>query len=80
MVELGSNYDATIHLVDDLVRTQEPISVIVFHGLHSVLVSGVTATGNPVTDPSSITGLEVWDPGYGITNGNIQSAQGVACG
>jgi hypothetical protein len=77
LVDFAGNYDATIHLVDDLIRTQEPISVIVFHGLHSVLVSGVTATDNPVTDPGSITGLEVWDPGFGIFNGNIQSAQEV---
>jgi hypothetical protein len=77
LVDLAGNYDATIHMVDDLVRTKEPISVIVFHGLHSVLVSGVTATANPVTNPSSITGLEVWDPGYGVPNGGIQAAQEV---
>ena len=51
--------------------------MIVFHGLHSVLVSGVVATDNPVTDPGSIVGLEVWDPGYGIPYGNIQGAQEV---
>jgi hypothetical protein len=77
LIDVAGNYDATLHLVDDLIRAQEPISVIVFHGLHSVLVSGVMATDNPVTDPGSITGLEVWDPGYGIPNGNIQGAQEV---
>ncbi|GEM_PF-879649 len=77
LVALNGSYDATLHLVADLVRTQEPISVIVYHGLHSVLVSGVEATGDPVTNPGSITGLEVWDPGYGIPNGNIQNAQEV---
>jgi hypothetical protein len=77
LIEFGSNYDATLDLVYDLMRTHEPISVIVFHGLHSVLVSGVVATDNPVSDPGSITGLEVWDPGFGIPSGNIQSAQEV---
>ena len=51
--------------------------MIVFHGLHSVLVSAVEATSNPVTDPASIVGLDVWDPGFGVPNGNIQSAQEV---
>jgi len=77
LVDPGTNFDATAHLVADLVRTDEPISVIVFHGLHSVLVSAVEATSNPVTDPASIVGLDVWDPGYGIQGGNIQAAQEV---
>jgi hypothetical protein len=77
LIEFGSNFDATLDLVYDLVRTHEPISVIVFHGLHSVLVSGVVATDDPVSDPGSIIGLEVWDPGFGIPSGNIQSAQEV---
>ncbi|MGO8949641.1 MAG: hypothetical protein ACLQUY_18715 [Ktedonobacterales bacterium] len=77
LVDLGSNYQATLNLVYDVVRSQEPISVIVYHGLHSVLVSGVTATGNPLTDPASVTGLDVWDPGYGVFDGNIQDAQEV---
>ena len=72
LVDLRGNWDATLHLVADLLRSNEPISVIVYHGFHSVLVSGVVATGNPVTNPSSITGLEVWDPGVGVSGGNIQ--------
>ncbi len=72
VVDLRGNYDATLHLVSDLLRSNEPISVIVFHGFHSVLVSGVVATANPLTNPSSITGFEVWDPGVGVPGGNIQ--------
>ncbi len=77
MVELANNYNGTLHLVSDIIRTGEPISVIVFHGLHSVLVSGVVATDNPLSDPGSIVGLDVWDPGYGIPDGNIQGGQEV---
>ena len=76
-MELANNYNGTLHLVSDIIRTGEPISVIVFHGLHSVLVSGVVATGNPLSDPGSIVGLDVWDPGYGIPDGNIQGGQEV---
>lgn len=67
--------DATLHMIADLVRTQQPIHAIVFRGGHSVIVSGVRATGDPVKDPGSITALEVWDPGFGIYDGNIQPYQ-----
>lgn len=72
LVDLRSNSDATLHLILDLLHSNEPISVIVYHGLHSVLVSGVVATGNPLTNPSSVTGFEVWDPGVGSPFGGIQ--------
>lgn len=75
LVALSSAYDATTHLVADVVRAKEPISVIVHHGLHSVLVSGVYATGDPVANPSSVTALVVWDPGVNSTFGSIQSTQ-----
>lgn len=68
-------YDATMHLVQDIARTQQPIDVIVTHGQHIVLVSAVYATDNPLTDPASVTALVVWDPGYGLPNGNIQNAR-----
>lgn len=74
-VDTSDALDATRHLALDLSRTHEPISVIVFHGQHSVLVSGILATDNPVTDPGSITGLEVWDPGNGFDAAGIQWAQ-----
>lgn len=77
LIDMRGAWDATMHLAQDVARTHQPISVIVYHGLHSVLVSDVYATGNPVTDPASVTALVVWDPGFGITNGNIQAAQKV---
>jgi hypothetical protein len=73
-VGLASAFDATAALAADIVRTHEPISVITQHGLHSVLVSAVWATGDPVANPSSITALDVWDPGFNANN-QIQSAQ-----
>jgi hypothetical protein len=75
VVDRISAQDATMHLIADLVRTKEPIHAIVFRDGHSVVISGVRATGDPVADPGSITVLEVWDPGFGIYNGNIQPAQ-----
>lgn len=75
VVDRISAQDATKHLIADLVRSNEPIHAIVFRGGHSVIVSGVRATGDPIKDPGSITALEVWDPGFGIYNGNIQPAQ-----
>ncbi len=75
VVDRVSAQDATMHLIADLVRSKEPIHAIVFRGGHSVIVSGVRATGDPVKDPASITALEVWDPGFGIYNGNIQPNQ-----
>ncbi|MBF6592440.1 MAG: hypothetical protein IVW57_18170, partial [Ktedonobacterales bacterium] len=64
-VGYDGNWDATLHLVSDLYSSKQPISVIVDHGAHSVVISAVYATGNPVTDPASITSLEMWDPAYG---------------
>lgn len=75
VIDRASARDATYHLVADLLRSNEPIHAIVFGGGHSVLVSGVYATGDPVKDPASIRALEVWDPGFGIYDGNIQQAQ-----
>lgn len=75
IIDRVSAQDATYHLVADLLRSNEPIHAIVFRGGHSVLVSGVYATGDPIKDPGSITALEVWDPGFGIYLGNIQQAQ-----
>jgi hypothetical protein len=67
-------WDATYHLAADVELARQPISAIVFRGQHSVLVSAVFATADPLADPSSITALEVWDPGYGA-NAQIQWAQ-----
>ncbi|HEX8733216.1 MAG TPA: hypothetical protein VF725_14280, partial [Ktedonobacterales bacterium] len=76
-VDTASAWDATIHIVDDMINTQQPISVIVDHGLHSVVVYGVKtrySTDNPVTNPSSITDIYVWDPAGGDITTGIQSS------
>lgn len=74
-VDFQGAWDATLHLVSDVARTNEPISVIVDHGQHSVLVSAVYATDDPSSNPGSVTSLVVWDPGFSIPGGAIQSAQ-----
>lgn len=72
------SWDATYRLAADIEYSGQPISVIVDHGLHSVVVSKVFANGDPAANPSSIFALEVWDPGYGSAfNAQIQSAQHV---
>ena len=44
--------------------------------MHSVIVSGVEATGDPLSNPNSITAIHVWDPGGGIiVNGNYVGIQ-----
>ncbi len=74
--EINSS-DATLRLVRDVVRSQQPISVFVDHGQHSVLVSEVLATANPITNLSNVVELQVWDPGYGFPGTQIQNAQKV---
>lgn len=73
-IGLNGSRDATNHLIADVVQSGQPIAVIVDHGLHTVLVSGVYATGNPVTNPNSVTALLVWDPGNPSSASNIQSS------
>ena len=63
IVDTAGAYDATRHIVDDVLLSNQPVSVFVDHGQHSVIVSGVDATGDPLTNPSSITAIHVWDPG-----------------
>jgi hypothetical protein len=71
-------WDATYHLAADIEYSGQPVSVIVDHGLHSVVVSKVFANGDPATDPGSIYALEVWDPGFGSAfDAQIQGAQRV---
>ncbi|MDE3228272.1 MAG: hypothetical protein KGO05_00195, partial [Chloroflexota bacterium] len=80
-VDTASAWDATIHIVDDMINTQQPISVFVDHGQHSVIVYGVStasSTDNPVTNPSSITKIWVWDPGGGVVGTGIQPSQKLA--
>ena len=63
VVDTNGAWDATINIVDTVIRARQPVSVFVDHGQHSVIVSGVDATGDPLTNPSSITAIHVWDPG-----------------
>ena len=72
IVDTHGAWDTTIHIVDDLLTTRKPISVFVDNGQHSVVVSGVDATGNPLTNPGSITAIHVWDPGGGVNGIGIQ--------
>lgn len=74
-VDTAGAWDATKHIVWDLMNTRQPISVFVDHGQHSVVVFGVSATKNPMTYPSSITGIWVWDPGGGKYQVGIQPKQ-----
>ncbi|HEX9038402.1 MAG TPA: hypothetical protein VF808_15575 [Ktedonobacterales bacterium] len=64
--------DASIRLARDLERSTQPISVFVDHAFHSVVVSAVFSTTDPMTNPGGITGFEVWDPGWSVANGGIQ--------
>ncbi len=72
IVDTHGAWDTTIHIVDDLLTTRKPISVFVDNGQHSVVVSGVDATGDPLTNPNSITAIHVWDPGGGVNGIGIQ--------
>lgn len=74
-VVLSNGYEASAALAADVERSGQPISVFVDHGLHSVLVSAVFATGDPVSNPGSITGFEVWDPAWNVPYTGIQSAE-----
>lgn len=74
-VGLGSAWDTTIHIVDDLLISRQPISVFVDHGMHSVIVSGVEAKGDPLANPNNITAIHVWDPGGGVNSVGIQATQ-----
>jgi hypothetical protein len=74
-VVTSNRYAALRFLASDLIRTQEPVSVIVHHGLHSVVVAAVNANGNPLNSIYNITSIEVWDPGVGSPDQGIQPAQ-----
>jgi hypothetical protein len=74
-VDVNGAWDITIHIVHDMLTARQPISVFVDHGMHSVIVSGVEATGDPLSNPNSITAIHVWDPGGGVNGVGIQSTQ-----
>src|SRR6185312_15697556 len=72
IVDTIGAYDTTVHIVRDLLISRQPISVFVDHGQHSVIVSGVGATDDPIKNPGSITAIHVWDPGGGVNHVGIQ--------
>ncbi len=63
IVDTNGATDTTYHIVRDILTYRQPISVFVDHGQHSVIVSGVDASGDPIANPGSITAIHVWDPG-----------------
>jgi hypothetical protein len=69
MVDEYSAWDATGQLAADLENAHEPISVIVDSGQHSIVVSQMSANGDPAWNPGAITSLTLWDPGYGTPAG-----------
>jgi hypothetical protein len=63
-------------LARSLVRSGQPIIVTTAHGLHTVVVSGVWATNDPVTAyPANVTAVNVWDPAVGSPGGGYQSSR-----
>lgn len=75
VVDTGGAWDATVAIVRTIIMTGQPVSVFVDHGQHSVIVSGVDVAApgdNPLTNPSSITYIHVWDPGNAASNSGIQ--------
>jgi hypothetical protein len=58
-----------------LVRFGQPIIMTTAHGLHTVVVSGMWASTDPVAGyPADVNAVDVWDPGVGSTGGGYQSA------
>ncbi|GHO51014.1 hypothetical protein KSX_91770 [Ktedonospora formicarum] len=64
-----SAQEATLGLAKTVARYRMPVDVLVNHAEHSVLVAGVWATGNPLTDPnaqiSSLAVFNPWDMSWG---------------
>jgi hypothetical protein len=47
-------------------KTNRPVGLIVWRGAHAWVMSGFTATGDPLADPESrVTGVYIQDPWYG---------------
>jgi hypothetical protein len=59
-----------------LVRFGQPIIMTTAHGLHTVVVSGMWASSDPVAGyPADVNAVDVWDPGVGSSGGGYQSAR-----
>jgi hypothetical protein len=64
-----------------LVRFGQPIIMTTAHGLHTVVVSGMWASSDPVSGyPADVNAVNVWDPGVGSKSGGYQSAREVTWG
>lgn len=67
---------ATLAIAQAVAFYQQPVIALVNHAEHSVLVAGVWATGNPLTDPhaqiSSLAVYNPWDQSWGtyLSTGN----------
>ena len=70
---------ATAGMARSLETYQQPLSVTIAHGLHSVVVSGVYATNDPVQNypNTNVDAVNVWDPGVGSKWGGYQSSREV---
>lgn len=75
LVELGAggyeelavdDYDIALRLAADaLRRTNRPVGLIVWRGAHAWVMSGFTATADPLADPDyHVTGVYIQDPWY----------------
>ena len=75
----GNVYQAITGLARSLEAWRMPISVIMAHGLHSVVVSGVYSINDPQRSSSAnVDAVDVWDPGVGSNfGGGYQSAREV---
>jgi hypothetical protein len=59
-----------------LVRFGQPIIMTTAHGLHTVVVSGMWASSDPVAGyPTDVNAVDVWDPGVGSSGGGYQSSR-----
>ena len=70
---------ATAGIARSLETYTQPLSVTIAHGLHSVVISGVYATDDPVQNypNTTVDAVNVWDPGVGSKWGGYQSAREV---
>jgi hypothetical protein len=61
-----------------LERFRQPVNVTTDHGLHSIVVTGVFATTDPISQyPANVNAVVAWDPGVGSPWGGDQSAREV---
>lgn len=52
-----------------------PISITVLHGQHSVVVGGVYASSDPSRGDEALYGIDTWDPGVGSRWGGVNGTR-----